>query len=194
MISVTLYDQTYEVYAWEEIGPLTYSLACSILEKEPSIDRLIALARGGVSIAQSTADFLGVRNISIIQMESYTDLAKKGEPVITQSLSVPIADEHVLIIDDLVDTGESLVFAKKYVESLRPASIKTATLTTKPWTTYKPDFSVLESKAWIIYPWETRETIQTLSGIWREKGCSALEISENLSKLGFSGEIVRQFS
>ncbi len=194
MISVSLYDQVYEVYTWEEIGSLTYKLANSILQEYTSIDRLIALARGGVSIAQSTADFLGVHNISIIQMESYAKLEKKQEPVITQSIAVDITGEHVLIIDDLVDTGESLVFAKKYVESLNPASVKTATITTKPWTTIKPDFSVLETKAWIIYPWETRETIETLSTIWREKRHSGEQIANDLEKMGFSSDVIKYFS
>lgn len=193
MISVTMYDQAYEVYSWEEIGNLTYTLASSILNENHSIDRLIALARGGVSIAQSTADFLGVHNISVIQMESYSKLEKKQEPIITQSIAVDITGEHVLIIDDLVDTGESLVFAKKYVESLHPASVKTATITTKPWTTIKPDFSVLETKAWIIYPWETRETITTLNSMWKQKQIPDIEIRQNLSKLGFSDTAVSQF-
>ncbi|MBP9700331.1 hypothetical protein KBD71_03555, partial [Candidatus Woesebacteria bacterium] len=100
---------------------------------------------------------------------------------------------HVLIIDDLVDTGESLIVAKDYVSSLHPATVHTATLTRKEWTAFSPDFCILTSKAWIIYPWETRETITTLSSIWKKKQIPEIEIRQNLSKLGFLDQMVNQF-
>lgn len=195
MLTVSIHDQAYEVLAWEDIGELTFALAQKILKTNQKYDRLIALARGGVSISQALADALAVKKISIIQTEMYTGINEKSAtPIVTQPLSQEITDERVLVVDDLADTGETLLFISQYLSAQGPKDIKMATLLRKPWTKVSPDFYVKDSDAWVIFPWEIRETIQTVTSVWQQKGDTSSSIQENLRQLGYSNLQIETYS
>lgn len=195
MTAHTIHDQNYEVFSWQEIGECTFKLGKKIIASGESFDRVVALARGGISIAQSLSDLINVKKISSVQSEMYTGIGTKTKaPIIVQPLAANIKGEKILLIDDLADSGETLLFAKQYLAVHGPSSVQTATLAAKPWTKITPDFYELRSEAWMIFPWETRETIITLEGIWREKEDSAAEISANLSLLGYSKDQIETFS
>ncbi len=195
MISITIHDQPYEVLSWDDVGSMTLNLAQKILTTNQKYDRLIALARGGVSITQTLADALAVRKISIIQTEMYTGINEKNAtPVVTQAMAASIKDERVLVVDDLADSGETLLFISQYLAAQGPKEVKLATLFRKPWTKVTPDFFVQDSGAWVIFPWETRETITTLRALWTQKGDDAAKISANLALLGFSKLVIETYS
>jgi hypoxanthine phosphoribosyltransferase len=70
-------------------------------------------------------DFLGVR--------SYGDDTKSSGVVqITQDLTRPIEAEHVLIVEDIIDTGLTLTYLRDQLCSRNPASVKVAALLHKP--------------------------------------------------------------
>ena len=46
-------------------------------------------------------------------------------------LSVEITDRHVLVVDDIVDTGHTLALLKRELEARRPRSVKTCVLLDK---------------------------------------------------------------
>ena len=52
--------------------------------------------------------------------------------MVRQDLSNDIKDRHVLILEDIFDTGNSLDFTVKHLKSREPASIKICTLLDKP--------------------------------------------------------------
>jgi hypoxanthine phosphoribosyltransferase len=60
----------------------------------------------------------------------------------------------VLIVDDIVDTGESMLSAKAYVESRNSIEIRTASLQYMESSKIDPDYvrERLEDWAWIVYP------------------------------------------
>ncbi len=195
MIKVTIHNQAYEVLSWSDIGDLTFELAQKILATNQKYDRLIALARGGVSITQALGDALAVKKISVIQTEMYTGINEKtATPVVIQPLAATIKDERVLVVDDLADSGETLLFISQYLSAQAPKDVKLATLFRKPWTKVTPDFYVDDSEAWVIFPWETRETIHTLMGLWQAKGDSLVKIQANLVSLGFSNLQIETYS
>ncbi|MEP7166590.1 MAG: phosphoribosyltransferase family protein [Candidatus Woesebacteria bacterium] len=193
MISKVINGQAYDVLSWQDIGDETFIVGKKIIASEESFDRVIALARGGISIAQNLADLIGVKKISVLQCESYEGIGKTKKPVITQTFTVDITHEKILLVDDLADSGETLLFVKDYLREQKAASVKIATLGVKPWTKIMPDYTAIHSKAWVIFPWETRETITTLEEIWTQKGNSTDLIEENLGKLGYSKDQIETF-
>ena len=52
--------------------------------------------------------------------------------MVRQDLSAEVKDRHVLILEDIFDTGNSLDFTVKHLKSREPASIKICTLLDKP--------------------------------------------------------------
>ena len=70
-------------------------------------------------------DFLGVR--------SYGDATvSSGIVEITSDLLLPIAGEHVLLVEDIVDTGLTLQYLKEILEARHPASLQVCALLSKP--------------------------------------------------------------
>jgi hypoxanthine phosphoribosyltransferase len=82
---------------------------------------------------QLTCDFLGVR--------SYGDATiSSGVVEITSDLATTIEGRHVLLIEDIADTGLTLKYLQDLLRARKPASLHTAVLLAKP--TLPPDIKV----------------------------------------------------
>jgi len=72
-----------------------------------------------------TIDFLG--------LSSYGEETRSSGVVkITKDLSMPIQDKHVLVIEDIVDTGLTMRYLLENFETRKPASVQICTLLHKP--------------------------------------------------------------
>jgi len=195
MNSSQFHDQAYEFYSFEVLGQDIFKLAKELLEDGQEFDRIVALAKGGLTFARSLVDFLDVESVSSIQIEMYTGIGTTHHtPVITQSLPVSIRNERILVFDDIVDKGDTMKLAAAYLEQHGPKSITTAALITKPWSNFKVDYSARSSEAWVIFQNEIRETIVTLEEMWSKAGDSPQQISKQLLEVGFSQEEVDLFA
>lgn len=86
----------------------------------------------------------------------------------------------VLLVDDIVDTGESLMLAKNFIiNEWRPSDVKIAALQwISPVAKLKPDFYLIEVKEWywFQYPWTRLEdTCQFIRRMLSEEGKSKRE-------------------
>ena len=78
-------------------------------------------------------------------LSSYSGTNSAGELIVRRDVSVDIKDRHVLILEDIYDTGTSLDFTYRHLMSKGPASLKICTLLDKPerrkpGITLKPDY------------------------------------------------------
>lgn len=194
-MKTVIHDQVYEFYSWKNLGEDIFTLAKDIIESGKDFDRIVALAKGGLTFSRSLVDYLHVPKISSIQIEFYTGIGETNRlPVITQSLPVTIQNERILIFDDIVDKGDTLELAIKYLGHHGAAEITTASLFYKPWSKVKPDFISRTSEAWVIFPNEIRETIELLVNKWGQQGDSPAQISAQLLQIGFSKPEVELFA
>ncbi len=65
-------------------------------------------------------------------LSSYSGTNSTGKMVVRQDLSSDIKGRHVLILEDIFDTGNSLDFTVKTLLERQPASLKICTLLDKP--------------------------------------------------------------
>jgi hypothetical protein len=65
--------------------------------------------------------------------------------------------KKVLLVDDIADSGRSLAVAKDYITKKGAKEVRTATLHYKPESASKPDYFVVTTTAWVVYPWERHE-------------------------------------
>ena len=65
-------------------------------------------------------------------ISSYSGTNSTGNMVVKKDLSADIEGRHVLILEDIFDTGNSLDFTYKYLMTKNPASLKICTLLDKP--------------------------------------------------------------
>lgn len=65
-------------------------------------------------------------------ISSYEGTESSGSVVIKQDVAADIKGRHVLILEDIFDTGNSLSFVYDYLMAKEPASLKICTLLDKP--------------------------------------------------------------
>ena len=66
-------------------------------------------------------------------MSSYGNhTTSTGEVKVTLDLNEPLIGKHVIVIEDIVDTGLTLSYIIDYLKMKKPSSIKTAALLFKP--------------------------------------------------------------
>lgn len=65
-------------------------------------------------------------------IKSYSGTQSTGTMQVKQALSTDVKGRHVLILEDIFDTGSSLQFTYDYLMAQGPASLKICTLLDKP--------------------------------------------------------------
>lgn len=65
-------------------------------------------------------------------IKSYSGTQSTGTMQVKQALSTNVKGRHVLILEDIFDTGSSLQFTYDYLMAQEPASLKICTLLDKP--------------------------------------------------------------
>jgi len=151
-----------KLVSWEEIVKWSRELASLIKKSGYKPDIIIAIARGGYVPARLLCDFLKVENLLSLQSQHWTEAAKVAEKALIKfKYKVDLTGMKALIVDDIVDTGESLILAKDFVSrEWGPDELKIATLQwISPVAKIKPDYYVIEVKEWVWfqYPWTRLE-------------------------------------
>ncbi len=65
-------------------------------------------------------------------VSSYHGTTSSGEVKVTLDLSTPVEGKHVLLVEDIVDTGLTMNYLKTAMESRKPKSLTTVSLLEKP--------------------------------------------------------------
>jgi hypothetical protein len=117
----------------------------------------------------------------------------KGEPTLTQPVSMKIAGKKVLVVDEVADTGKSLKLVKEHIIEKGATEVKIATVYYKPWSIVKPDYYEKETSKWIVFPWEMKEAVRKIVKRCGEKGKSIERETAKLVKAGISAGLVERF-
>jgi hypoxanthine phosphoribosyltransferase len=141
---------------WTEYGNLADALAEKVRSQRERYDIIIGIARGGIPVAMVVSDHLGVK-LDIINVKSYAGIEERGNPRILSTLTEPISGKRVLLVDDLVDQGDTMATVGEFLRGKDPALLKTAVLFRKPWTKTEPDYFLEVVDKWIVFPWEHGE-------------------------------------
>lgn len=81
--------------------------------------------------------------IDFMSVSSYKDgMKSSGDVEILKDLSKPIRDKHVIIVEDIVDTGLTLTRLKEILDSRGAASIRIASFLDKPEPRIKKELKI----------------------------------------------------
>ena len=135
--------------SWEELHRTSKALAWRLLELGPFAG-IVAVTRGGLVPAAIVARELEVRLIDTACISSYAS-ESQGELNILKSASEASDGSGWLIVDDLVDTGETA----RALRSMLPEA-HFATAYAKPEGRPLVDTFVTEvsQDTWIYFPWD----------------------------------------
>ncbi len=119
-----------------------------------SPDAIVAVARGGVMLGQFLAYRLKLRSLYTINAVFY-DETQKRECVSISHIPELSGVEKILVVDDMVDSGESMrAVIERLRESYPQKSFRVATLFYKKDAVFHPDFTLHEADEWIDFFWE----------------------------------------
>jgi xanthine phosphoribosyltransferase len=116
-------------------------------------DSIIAIARGGMSLAHLLGEYYDIREVYSINTIGYEDTTKLAS---VKVFNIPELNEakNVLIVDDIVDSGDTLVEVLKVLRQMYPTvRFKTASLFYKKSARIAPDWYVREADKWIDFFW-----------------------------------------
>jgi uncharacterized protein len=146
----------FRYISWSEYGNLAEALAEKIRASGKKYDLVVGIARGGIPVAMVVSDHLNVK-IDFVNVKSYNDIGKRTAPRILSTLTEGVAGKDLLLVDDLVDQGDTMAFMKRFLVEQKPSSLETAVMFKKPWGTVEPDYYLESVSEWIVFPFELGE-------------------------------------
>jgi len=180
-----------EFITWPEFHQMGFNLAQQLRNRHPACCTLISVARGGHVLARLLSDFLKLPIYSV-SIQSYKDF-QRHELHITQELNVDLKGRHVILVDEIIDSGKTLVRALEYLEAFETRSVTSVSVHVKPEAIRKSDLYVAETSKWVVYPYEVRETIEALRPVWKRAGHSDAALRSLLLENGLPNAWVDQF-
>lgn len=127
----------------ERIGQLGKELTEAYRDKDPVI---VGVLKGVVIFYADMIRQIKVPcQMDFMWISSYSGTASTGAMEVKRDVTADIRGRHVLILEDIYDTGNSLDFTYRHLLSKGPASLKICTLLDKPerrkpGITLKPDY------------------------------------------------------
>jgi hypothetical protein len=122
------------------------------------VDVIVSIVRGGAIVSRIFSGLLDATPIANITLTSYKGIKKLSKPIITEEPETDFTGKRILIVDEVSDTGATFEVALDYFKKKKAKKIYTLAPYIKPHTTFIPDFWQKNIDAWIVFPYEIRET------------------------------------
>ena len=179
--------------SWEDVQRLAEVVAERVRASGFTPDVVVAISRGGFSPARILCDQLSIQRLASLQIEYYTDVnQRRSDPQIVIPLNTDVPGLRAVVVDDVSDSGDTLRAATDHVLDRGASEVRVAALHVKPWSSFRPDYYAEEVDAWVVYPWETRETMMSMEAKLRGEGLGPNEVRHRLIEMGFSPDMVRK--
>jgi len=181
----------YVAPTWDDIYDMLLDQAIRIKQSGFQPDLIVGVSRGGWIPGRILSDLLGNAHTANVKIEFYVGIGQTSrKPVVTQPISEEISSKRVLVVDDVADTGESLLVALEHVRERHAGETRTVTVYHKPHSKFKPDFFAETTSHWIIFPWERLETAQLLIHEAKSQGQSEDQVRKTLGRCGMREKTV----
>ncbi len=135
MSRIKVHDKEFDIFLTEEriqqkIVELSRHLEKDYTDKKPLF---IAILNGAFMFASDIFKHLAIdAEICFIKLASYRGMKSTGHVVTAIGLDEDLYNRHVIIIEDIVDTGKTLFNFLPQLRHQQPASLKIVALLHKP--------------------------------------------------------------
>jgi hypoxanthine phosphoribosyltransferase len=133
------------LYSAGEIAEKVSSLGREITQAYQGTELyIIGILKGGFMFMSDLVRCIDLPlKVGFARISSYGNSDSSGDVKIVQDIDEAIRGKHVIIVDDIMDTGHSLFAFKKHLEAKGPASVKICTMidkTIRRETSLSPDY------------------------------------------------------
>jgi uncharacterized protein len=156
--------------SWSEYHHKIEQLAAKIHQSQWEFNQIVCLARGGLRVGDILSRIFDLP-MAILATSSYRGAGKQARSSLTFSrditMTTPNLGSHILLVDDLVDSGESLKRTLVWLDrhyGFYIDEIRTAVLWYKACSIIAPDYYVdyLSDNPWIHQPFEVYEHLNPM--------------------------------
>ncbi len=139
-------------YSYDEFKIDVNMLAKEIKVYEPEV--ILAIARGGMTLGHFLAEALDMRDLYSINSIHYEE-TRKLDTIDIFNIPDLSRVKKVVIVDDIIDSGETMIEIKKVLMSKYPhLDLKVASIYYKEKALLRPDFMAREATEWIEFFWD----------------------------------------
>jgi hypoxanthine phosphoribosyltransferase len=141
MPTIRVHDKEFGPYLGEEqIDQQIQAIADAVnRDYEGKRPLFIAILNGAFMFASDLFKKITIEaEISFIKLASYKGTKSSGQVITAIGLDTDLHGRHVVIVEDIVDTGKTLSEFLPQLEHQQPASLKIAALLHKPESTVYP--------------------------------------------------------
>ena len=166
-----IHDISEILLSEEQIQSKVKELASRLSKEYEGKDPIFVGVLKGVVMfyADFVKNFEGHCQMDFMWISSYAGTSSTGNMVVKKDVSADIEGRHVVILEDIFDTGNSLEFTYHHLLAKNPASLKICTLLDKPerrraGVTVKPDYTgfVIPNKFVVGYGLDFNEHYRNL--------------------------------
>jgi hypoxanthine phosphoribosyltransferase len=132
---VTVHDKQFKPYIVAEkiidrVGQMSIELSKQYEEKNPLF---LGILNGSFIFAADLFRNLSIpAEISFVKLASYSGIRSTGNVTTLIGLEESLTGRHVIIVEDIIDTGRTLSNLIPNLETFKPASVAISTLLLKP--------------------------------------------------------------
>jgi hypoxanthine phosphoribosyltransferase len=134
MSTIQVLDKTFEPYLkeaaiQEKITDLAVQLNQDYEGKRPLF---LSVLNGSFLFTADLFKQITIEaEVSFIKLASYKGTSSTGNVITAIGLDINVKDRHIIILEDIIDTGKTLHHYLPQLESMQPASVKIAVLLNK---------------------------------------------------------------
>jgi hypoxanthine phosphoribosyltransferase len=151
----TMSDGEREILTWAGFGDATRVLAQQVADSGYRPDIVLSIARGGLTVGGALAYALGVKNCFTMNVEFYTGVDQRLDVPVMLPPTLDVLDIrglHVLVADDVADTGKTLALVHDVIGE-HVAAARCAVLYQKPHSVIDAEYVWRRTDRWIEFPW-----------------------------------------
>jgi len=135
MMNIQVHDKMFEPFIEADKINKEVAAMAARLDKDYEGKRplFISILNGSFMFASDLFKYLRIEaEICFIKLASYKGTKSSGQVVTAIGLDIDIVNRHILIVEDIVDTGKTLHAFMPQLKNQQPASLKVAALLHKP--------------------------------------------------------------
>ena len=164
--------------SWDGYNRLIEQLAFNVHQSGWEFDQILCLARGGVRVGDVLSRIFDVP-LAILSTSSYRAEAGTVQESLDIGKHITMTKGEfggkVLLVDDLVDSGETLLKVQEHLQHQYPAvtEVKNAVIWWKACSSIQPHYFVdhLPTNPWIHQPFEDYDTLRPAQlEAWMKRG------------------------
>ena len=138
--------------SWEDFHGICKALALSVSHFQPEV--IVPIGRGGYYPGTLIAHLLQVEIYPVRVSRRINDIIKYREPQWFVTPPAEIARRRVVVVDEICDTGETILKVKEKCLALGASMVKSAVLYAHTKAVHVPDYVGINTDELLLNPWD----------------------------------------